>query len=57
MAKFLKKFYKPFVVTFILLAIAISFYPSFNFYSFKGQLILFGVATFNGLMDIYINKL
>jgi len=36
---------------------AISFYPSFNFYSLKGQLIILGVAVFNGLMGIYVKKL
>tara|TARA_Y100000590_G_scaffold333653_1_gene379587 strand:- start:1150 stop:1329 length:180 start_codon:yes stop_codon:yes gene_type:complete len=54
---FLKKFYRPFLLTYIFFSIAISFYPSFNFYSLKGQLIIIGVSFFNGIMGIFIKKL
>lgn len=54
---FLKKFYRPFLLTYIFFSIAISFYPSFNFYSLKGQLIIILVSLFNGIMGIYIKKL
>tara|TARA_B100000029_G_scaffold483594_1_gene534915 strand:+ start:61 stop:234 length:174 start_codon:yes stop_codon:yes gene_type:complete len=57
MVKILKKFYKPFIITYILLTIGLGFYPSFNFFSPKGQLILLGVAFFNGMMGVYIKKL
>tara|TARA_B100001029_G_C14667858_1_gene237925 strand:- start:101 stop:268 length:168 start_codon:yes stop_codon:yes gene_type:complete len=53
----LKKFVKPFVITYLFLSIALGFYPSFNFYSFKGQLVIILVATFNGLLGIYTKKL
>ncbi len=54
---FLKKFYQPLLLTYIFFSIAISFYPSFNFYSLKGQLILVLVSLFNGILGIYIKKL
>ena len=57
MVKILKKFYKPFIMTYIFLSIGLGFYPSFNFYSLKGQLIILSVAVFNGLMGIYVKKL
>ena len=57
MVKLFKKFYKPFIITYILLTVAISFYPSFNFYSIKGQLILITVASINGLMGVYVKKI
>ena len=57
MVKLFKKFYKLFVITYILLTVAISFYPSFNFYSIKGQLVLISVASINGLMGIYVKKI
>ena len=57
MVKLFKKFYKLFVITYILLTVAISFYPSFNFYSIKGQLILITVASINGLMGVYVKKI
>ena len=57
MVKLFKKFYKPFIITYILLSIAIGFYPSFNFYSIKGQLILITVASINGLMGVYVKKI
>ena len=53
----LKKFYKPFVITYIFFSVAISYYPSFDFYSFGGQILIISVATFNGFMGIYIKKL
>ena len=57
MVKLFKKFYKPFIITYILLTVAISFYPSFNFYSIKGQLVLISVASINGLMGVYVKKI
>ena len=54
---FLKKIYRPFLLTYIFFSIAISFYPSFNFYSLKGQLIIIGISLFNGFMGIFIKKL
>ncbi len=57
MVNLLKKFYKPFAITYILLSIALGSYPMFNFYTFKGQLIIFGVSIFNGVMGIYVKKL
>ena len=53
----LKKFYRPFIITYIFFSIAISFYPSFDFYSLKGQLIIISVSTFNGVLGIFIKKL
>jgi len=57
MVNLLKKFYKPFAITYILLSIALGSYPSFDFYTFKGQLIIIGVSLFNGIMGIYVKKL
>ena len=57
MVNLLKKFYKPFTITYILLSIALGSYPMFDFYTFKGQLIIFGVSIFNGVMGIYLKKL
>ena len=57
MVKILKKFYKPFIMTYIFLSIGLGFYPSFNFFTVKGQVILLGISTFNGLMGVYIKKL
>ena len=57
MVKLFKKFYKPFIIPYILLTVAIGFYPSFNFYSIKGQLILITVASINGLMGVYVKKI
>ena len=57
MVDLLKKFYKPFAITYILLSIALGSYPSFDFYTFKGQLIIISVSIFNGLMGIYVKKL
>ena len=53
----LKKFYRPFLLTYIFFSVAIGFYPSFNFYSLKGQLIILLVSLFNGVLGIYIKKL
>tara|TARA_Y100001970_G_scaffold291749_1_gene430149 strand:+ start:120 stop:290 length:171 start_codon:yes stop_codon:yes gene_type:complete len=53
----IKKFYKPFAITYILLAIALGYYPSFNFFSFNGQMIIFLVSVFNGILGIYVKKL
>tara|TARA_Y100001970_G_scaffold135141_1_gene166381 strand:+ start:87 stop:260 length:174 start_codon:yes stop_codon:yes gene_type:complete len=52
----LKKFYKPFLITYILFSVAIGFYPSFEFYSLKGQSIIIFVSFFNGLLGIYLKK-
>jgi len=57
MVNLLKKFYKPFIITYVLLSIALGSYPSFDFYSFKGQLIIISVSIFNGIMGIYVKKL
>jgi hypothetical protein len=54
---FLRKFIKPFVITYIFLSIALGFYPNFDFYTFKGQLLIISVACFNGVLGIYIKKL
>ena len=56
MVELVGKFYKPFIITYILLSVGISFYPSFDFYSFKGQVILFSVSIINGLMGIFVKK-
>ena len=56
MEELVRKFYKPFIITYILLSVGISFYPSFDFYSFKGQVILFSVSIINGLMGIFVKK-
>ena len=53
----LKKFYRPFLITYIFFSIAISFYPSFDFYSFKGQIIIITVSIFNGILGIFVKKL
>tara|TARA_A100001388_G_C28319917_1_gene289378 strand:+ start:112 stop:282 length:171 start_codon:yes stop_codon:yes gene_type:complete len=55
--KYLKKFYRPFAVTYILLSVALGYYPTFDFFSLKGQIIIFTVSIFNGLMGIYVRKL
>jgi len=52
----LKKFYKPFLITYILFSVAIGFYHSFEFYSLKGQSIIIFVSFFNGLLGIYLKK-
>ena len=57
MVNLLKKFYKPFAITYVLLSIALGSYPSFNFYTLKGQLIILSVSIFNGVMGIYVKKL
>ena len=57
MVNLFKKFYKPFTITYILLSIALGSYPMFDFYTFKGQLIIFSVSIFNGVMGIYVIKL
>ena len=53
----LKKFYRPFIFTYIFFGIAISFYPSFDFYSLKGQAIIISVSIFNGVLGTFIKKL
>ena len=55
--KIIKKFYKPFVITYILLSIALGSYPIFDFYTLKGQLIIISVSIFNGVMGIFVKKL
>ena len=54
---FLKKFIKPFIVTYIFFSVAISFYPSFDFYSFKGQFIILLVSLFNGILGLFVKKI
>ena len=54
---FLKKFIRPFIVTYIFFSVAISFYPSFDFYSFKGQFLIIAVSAFNGYLGTVIKKL
>ena len=53
----LKKFYRPFLITYFFFSVAISFYPSFDFYSFKGQIIIIAVSIFNGILGIFVKKL
>jgi len=57
MVNLLKKFYKPFAITYILLSVALGSYPSFDFYTLKGQLIIISVSLLNGVMGIYVKKL
>ena len=52
-----KKFYRPFLITYIFFGLAISFYPSFDFYSLKGQILIIGVSIFNGILGIFVKKL
>ena len=52
-----KKFIRPFIVTYIFFSVAISFYPSFDFYSLKGQLLIIGVSCFNGYLGTVVKKL
>ena len=52
----IRKFYKPFIITYIFLSIGLGFYPSFSFYTFKGQSIIILVSIFNGLLGIYVKK-
>ena len=54
---FIKKFLRPFIVTYIFFSVAIGFYPSFDFYSFKGQFLIIAVSTFNGYLGTVIKKL
>ena len=49
-------FYKPFLMTYIFLSIGLGFYPSFNFYSLKGQIIIILTSSFNGLLGVYYLK-
>ena len=53
----LKKFYRPFLITYIFFSVAISFYPTFDFYSLKGQIIIIAVSIFNGILGIFVKKL
>ena len=56
--KFLiKKFIRPFIVTYIFFSVAISFYPSFDFYSLKGQFLIIAVSIFNGYLGTVVKKL
>tara|TARA_Y100001980_G_C14262262_1_gene103312 strand:- start:180 stop:365 length:186 start_codon:yes stop_codon:yes gene_type:complete len=55
--RIIKKFYKPFIITYVLLSIALGSYPTFDFYTFKGQLIILAVSVFNGIMGIFVKKL
>ena len=53
----LKRFYRPFLITYIFFSVAISFYPSFDFYSLKGQIVIIAVSIFNGILGIFVKKL
>jgi len=53
----IKKFLKPFILTYLFFSVAISFYPNFEFYSFKGQLMIIAVSLFNGILGIYVKKI
>ena len=53
----IKKFYRPFLITYIFFSVAISFYPSFDFYSLKGQIVIIAVSIFNGILGIFVKKL
>tara|TARA_Y100001958_G_C20949778_1_gene352820 strand:+ start:98 stop:271 length:174 start_codon:yes stop_codon:yes gene_type:complete len=53
----IRKFYKPFVITYIFFSVGISFYPSFDFYSYKGQLLIILVSIFNGVLGIFVKKI
>ena len=54
---FFKKFYKPFILTYLFFSVAISFYPTFEFYTFKGQLLILAVSTFNGSLGLLVKKI
>ena len=56
MVKFLKNFYRPFAITYILLSVAISFYLKFNFYSINGQILIILVSAFNGVIGVYYSR-
>jgi len=53
----IKKFLKPFILTYLFFSVAISFYPSFEFYSFKGQFIILLVSLFNGVLGLFVKKI
>jgi len=53
----IRKFLKPFILTYLFFSVAISFYPSFDFYSLKGQVIVLSVALFNGFLGIFVRKI
>jgi len=53
----IKKFLKPFILTYLFFSVAISFYPSFDFYSLKGQLIVLSVSLFNGILGLFVRKI
>jgi len=53
----IKKFLRPFILTYLFLSVAIGFYPTFDFYSFKGQSIIIAVSVFNGILGLYVKKI
>jgi len=53
----IKKFLKPFILTYLFLSVAISFYPTFDFYTFKGQIIILSVSLFNGVLGLFVRKI
>jgi hypothetical protein len=53
----IKKFLKPFILTYLFFSVAISFYPSFDFYSLKGQFIILSVSLFNGILGLFVKKI
>jgi len=56
MLKYIIFFYKPFLITYIFLSIGLGFYPTFNFFSLKGQIILIFTSSFNGVLGVYYLK-
>jgi len=53
----IKKFLKPFILTYLFFSVAISFYPSFDFYTLKGQLIILSISLFNGILGLFVKKI
>jgi len=53
----IRKFLKPFILTYLFFSVAISFYPSFDFYSLKGQFIILSVSLFNGILGLFVKKI
>ena len=45
------------ILTYLFFSVAISFYPSFDFYSFKGQFIILLVSLFNGILGLFVKKI
>ena len=45
------------ILTYLFFSVAISFYPTFEFYTFKGQLLILAVSTFNGTLGLLVKKI